>query len=99
MKGQLKKSILQPEYFDILSKGQKEIFKKLNFINEYGFYLAGGTGLALYLGHRTSIDFDFYSQEHFPHLPGIFKRHFKDFEIIMDKLDTFIFKIKDTSFL
>ncbi len=26
-----------------------------------GFYLAGGTGLALYLGHRRSIDLDFFS--------------------------------------
>jgi hypothetical protein len=28
-----------------------------------GFYLAGGTGLALHLGHRKSIDFDFFSGE------------------------------------
>lgn len=27
------------------------------------FYLAGGTGLALHLGHRFSIDLDFFSQE------------------------------------
>ncbi len=27
------------------------------------FYLAGGTGLALYLGHRRSIDLDFFSTE------------------------------------
>ena len=26
-----------------------------------GFYLAGGTGLALHLGHRESIDLDFFS--------------------------------------
>ena len=29
------------------------------------FYLAGGTGLALRLGHRTSIDIDLFSQETF----------------------------------
>lgn len=29
------------------------------------FYLAGGTGLALMLGHRDSIDFDFFSEEPF----------------------------------
>lgn len=28
-------------------------------------YLAGGSGLALYLGHRISIDFDFFTPEHF----------------------------------
>jgi hypothetical protein len=29
------------------------------------FYLAGGTGLALQLGHRTSIDIDLFTQEQF----------------------------------
>jgi hypothetical protein len=29
------------------------------------FYLAGGTGLALQLGHRTSIDIDLFSQDTF----------------------------------
>jgi hypothetical protein len=30
-----------------------------------GFYLAGGTGLALRLGHRLSLDLDFFSPVHF----------------------------------
>lgn len=30
--------------------------------NQLGFYLAGGTALALEVGHRQSIDFDFFSQ-------------------------------------
>jgi hypothetical protein len=30
-----------------------------------GFYLAGGTGLALQLGHRRSVDFDFFSARPF----------------------------------
>jgi hypothetical protein len=30
-----------------------------------GFYLAGGTGLALHIGHRRSIDLDFFSREPF----------------------------------
>jgi hypothetical protein len=29
------------------------------------FYLAGGTGLALQIGHRLSLDLDFFSPEHF----------------------------------
>jgi hypothetical protein len=29
------------------------------------FYLAGGTGLALRLGHRRSVDFDFFARETF----------------------------------
>lgn len=31
-----------------------------------GFYLAGGTAIALHLGHRRSVDFDWFS----PHFPG-----------------------------
>jgi hypothetical protein len=30
-----------------------------------GFYLAGGTAMALHLGHRLSIDLDFFTPEHF----------------------------------
>lgn len=30
-----------------------------------GFYLAGGTALALQYGHRLSVDLDFFSPEHF----------------------------------
>jgi Nucleotidyl transferase AbiEii toxin, Type IV TA system len=33
----------------------------LSFIDQ--FYLAGGTGLALHLGHRFSVDIDFFSVE------------------------------------
>jgi hypothetical protein len=33
----------------------------LPFIN--GYYLAGGTGLAIMLGHRYSIDLDFFSPD------------------------------------
>ena len=33
---------------------------RLPFISE--FYLAGGTGLALHLGHRFSVDLDFFSE-------------------------------------
>jgi hypothetical protein len=29
------------------------------------FYLAGGTAIALHLGHRVSVDLDFYSRDHF----------------------------------
>ncbi len=29
------------------------------------FYLAGGTGLALQIGHRDSADFDFFTPDHF----------------------------------
>ena len=31
-----------------------------------GFYLAGGTALALQIGHRISIDFDFFNEKELP---------------------------------
>ena len=45
---------------EILNVSQKNILKKLGNINEY--YLAGGTAIALQLGHRKSIDFLFFFQ-------------------------------------
>ncbi|MBU4332533.1 nucleotidyl transferase AbiEii/AbiGii toxin family protein [Patescibacteria group bacterium] len=49
-------------YPEILSKSQKEILETLSFFKKYKFYLAGGTALALQIGHRTSVDFDFYKE-------------------------------------
>lgn len=52
-------------HLNILNPAQLAILQKLKLPNINGFYLAGGTALALQVGHRTSIDFDFYSQKHF----------------------------------
>ncbi|MFT4305047.1 MAG: nucleotidyl transferase AbiEii/AbiGii toxin family protein [Candidatus Woesearchaeota archaeon] len=47
-------------YKEILNKKQKEFLPFLkNFSNDFG--LVGGTAIALYLGHRRSIDFDLFS--------------------------------------
>ena len=48
----------------ILNWNQKRILKQIEFLKRYGFYLAGGTSLALFLGHRRSKDLDFYTKEH-----------------------------------
>jgi len=51
-------------FFDILSPSRKTILPFLEaFKDEY--YLAGGTALALQLGHRDSIDFDFFQLDSF----------------------------------
>jgi hypothetical protein len=49
-------------HWDILNQKRKDVLPKLSFVKELNFYLAGGTGLALILGHRDSIDFDFFCQ-------------------------------------
>ncbi|MBI2593151.1 nucleotidyl transferase AbiEii/AbiGii toxin family protein [Candidatus Daviesbacteria bacterium] len=49
-------------HYDILDPERKAILPKLaTFKGE--FYLAGGTALALQIGHRDSLDFDFFSKE------------------------------------
>ena len=52
MEKKLKLEILDKELIKILSL--LKIFKD-------DFYLAGGTGLALQIGHRQSVDFDFFA--------------------------------------
>lgn len=52
-------------HLKVLNKSQQEIVKQLKLPEEGDYYLAGGTALALQIGHRTSIDFDFYTQKHF----------------------------------
>ncbi len=47
-------------FYNILDKKRLEILPLLKVFKS-DFYLAGGTGLALQLGHRDSIDFDFFS--------------------------------------
>lgn len=49
----------------VLNWNQKKILKNISFLKKYGTYLAGGTALALHLGHRTSLDLDFYTKRHF----------------------------------
>ena len=44
---------------DILSENQLELLSLVKqFRREY--YLVGGTAIALYIGHRRSIDFDLF---------------------------------------
>lgn len=52
-------------HWEILDKKRLDIIEKFGFLKQYGFYLAGGTALALQLGHRDSIDFDFFTEQDF----------------------------------
>jgi len=54
-------------FHETISDEQLDVLKKLSEIREVSgtFYLAGGTALALRLGHRTSYDFDFFSGNKF----------------------------------
>jgi hypothetical protein len=48
--------------FDILSTAQRRLWPELGPAAELGFALYGGTATALRLGHRFSVDFDFFSE-------------------------------------
>jgi len=52
-------------HWNILDEKRISILPLLAKVAEGGFYLAGGTGLALSLGHRDSIDFDFFIEGDF----------------------------------
>ena len=101
MEKKLKLEILDKERIKILSL--LKIFKD-------DFYLAGGTGLALQLGHRESVDFDFFALGDFD-LSSINEKVrtvFKNYKIIVlqfeantysvilnDEIKLSFFKIKD----
>lgn len=48
---------------DILPSAQRCLWPELRGIPGLDFTLYGGTGIALRLGHRDSIDFDFFSEQ------------------------------------
>jgi hypothetical protein len=50
----------QPQ-FSTLPPAQRQLWPELKPISGFGFVLYGGTSIALRLGHRTSVDFDFFN--------------------------------------
>lgn len=85
---------------EVLDKKRQKIFSCLN--NFKDFYLAGGTALALQIGHRISIDFDFFSKKDISkNLLNKVKKVFTDKNISIsvnnpDELTIFIDNIKIT---
>jgi len=52
-------------HISILDDKRRAILPLFKSFSNDGFYLAGGTGLALQIGHRDSIDFDFFKEGDF----------------------------------
>lgn len=83
----------------VLNYNQKKIARKVGFLSK-NFYLAGGTALALQIGHRTSVDFDFYSEKGFDYkkLHSKFRKIFgKEVSKPIIAEDTLEFRIKSTN--
>lgn len=86
-------------FFDILPKEQQICWEKLNAASEAGFVLYGGTALALRLGHRLSVDFDFFSP--YPlNRARIFETFafLQDAQRLQDNGDTLTLKVNEPSF-
>jgi len=49
---------------DILPAAQRRLWPELSSTPDH-FILYGGTAIALRLGHRASVDFDFFTQKSF----------------------------------
>ena len=47
---------------DVLPPEQRRLWPELRHAPGLGFTLYGGTAIALRLGHRDSVDFDFFSE-------------------------------------
>jgi hypothetical protein len=47
---------------EVLSEAQERVLPRLGaFATSRGFYLGGGTAVAVYMGHRRSVDFDWFT--------------------------------------
>lgn len=50
-------------HWNILDTERKKLLPLFAQVSDYGLYLAGGTALALQIGHRDSVDFDFFTEQ------------------------------------
>lgn len=87
-------------FSNVLTNSQLGVIKKIHSSLPRDAYMAGGTALALQLGHRTSLDFDFYTKEHFETeriLAGI-QSNFAQVKVENVAKDTLILGLDDVSF-
>lgn len=87
---------------EILSKEQVELLPLLKLFSK-DFGLVGGTAIALQVGHRSSIDFDLFTDRQFSNLRirNIIQKNIKINNVIVDKSDEFTIlfgKVKFTFF-
>lgn len=77
---------------EILTKNQRALLPLLHRFSEQ-YYLAGGTAVALHIGHRRSIDFDLFTQDDEVHriqIQNIIKQAgFKIEDVLYEAFDQF----------
>lgn len=78
-------------HLEILDLERKKVFETLAAFGGLG-YLAGGTALALQLGHRISYDFDIFCEKEIADsLPAKIKKEISIREVIVSNQDEFTF--------
>jgi len=81
-------------YLDILDENRKAVFEKLSAFSTYG-YLAGGTALALQIGHRQSVDFDIFTYESLSSsLLSKIKEELHPEQVILNQFDQYSFSVE-----
>lgn len=79
-------------HYETITDEMREVGKIIFNTFSDEFYLAGGTALALHIGHRTSIDLDYFSPQHIDttvlktHIANSFDAH--TVEITFEEKDT-----------
>jgi hypothetical protein len=82
---------MEKMHLEILDEEREAIFKKLAAFRSAG-YLAGGTALALQIGHRTSYDFDIFCAKEIPlNFPAGIEKEFSIKETLINNPDEFTF--------
>lgn len=84
--------------FDVLPPAQREIWPRLKPAEGLSFVLYDGTAVALCLGHRTSLDFDFFRAE--PLDKSKLRSAFAflgDADVLQDSVDTVVVSVKAPS--
>jgi hypothetical protein len=75
---------------DILPPAQRQLWPELVKVTDQAFVLYGGTAIALYLGHRDSADFDFFTDQTFQPEDLLAKFHFlREAEFLQTQRNTF----------
>ena len=47
-------------HLEVLDSDRISLLEKITYAMDFQYYMAGGTGLALQIGTRQSVDFDFF---------------------------------------
>ncbi|PIE45130.1 MAG: hypothetical protein CSA45_04330 [Gammaproteobacteria bacterium] len=80
-------------FIETLPIEQQKIYPLLKFAKDYHFVLFGGTAISLQIGHRVSVDFDFFSKEKLDStLKKTILEKLQADNIIQDERDTLVYE-------